>query len=137
MTSLTFTLNNIDQAAQFVLKHAQTNILCFHGQMGVGKTTLIKAIIAQLTGDGAQANSPTFGLVNEYTNENGETLAYHFDLYRIEDEAEALDMGIEEYLYGDKTVFLEWPEKISGLLPNAVHFQIDIIDQNERKIGLI
>ena len=102
--------------------------------MGVGKTTIIKAIIKEL-GAVDSGNSPTFGLVNEYHKANGELVAYHFDFYRIEKEEEALDMGIEEYFNADAYVFIEWPEKIPNLLPeNHQKIHLHLIDENIRLI---
>ena len=81
--------------------------------MGVGKTTLIKALVFEL--GGGQVSSPTFSIVNEYEIKNG--LVYHFDFYRINDINEVYDIGIEDYLDSKQWVFIEWPEKISDILP--------------------
>ena len=77
--------------------------------MGAGKTTLIKELAKEL-GVKSTSSSPTFSLVNEYETHTNDVL-YHFDLYRINDELEAYDMGIDEYFYSDKWCFIEWPEK--------------------------
>jgi tRNA threonylcarbamoyladenosine biosynthesis protein TsaE len=82
--------------------------------MGVGKTTLIKEIAKQL-GYKDIVSSPTYSLVNEY--EGMDQKIYHFDFYRIKDETEALDMGLEDYLYTNNWNLIEWPEKIKNLLP--------------------
>jgi tRNA threonylcarbamoyladenosine biosynthesis protein TsaE len=89
----------------------------FYGEMGAGKTTLISAIVKEM-GATDFASSPTFSLVNEYEITN-DTI-YHFDLYRIKNQYEALDMGIEDYLYSGSWNFIEWPEKIVNLLPEKV-----------------
>src|SRR5690606_36136420 len=95
----------------------------FYGPMGAGKTTLIKAICGQLEVTDATA-SPTFSIVNEYTTPRGPV--YHFDFYRIKSEQEAFDLGYEEYFYSGNYCFVEWPEKIAGLLPpDAVSVRID------------
>jgi len=104
--------------------------------MGVGKTTFIKALVKTL-GVKDTVSSPTFSLVNEYrTNENKSV--FHFDFYRINDEVEALDMGIEEYFDTDAYCFVEWPEKIINLLPlHAVSVSIKKIEGELRKIEVI
>lgn len=86
----------------------------FHGEMGVGKTTLIKALCAAL-GVTDSTSSPTFSIVNEYDSPNG--AIYHFDFYRIRSAEEALDLGYEEYFYSGNYCFVEWPQKIDPLLP--------------------
>ncbi len=94
--------------------------------MGSGKTTLIKEIVKQLGVDEV-ASSPTFSLVNEYHSDKGEII-YHFDFYRIENEEEAFDIGVEEYFYSDHWCFIEWPEKVENLLPLesvAIHLTIN------------
>ncbi len=110
----TYDLSSLPQAATAVLTSVSGKTLLFYGTMGVGKTTLIKEITKQLGYHGV-VSSPTFSLVNEY-NVN-EELIYHFDFYRIKDEKEVLDIGVEEYLYNTHWNLIEWPEKISNLLP--------------------
>jgi tRNA threonylcarbamoyladenosine biosynthesis protein TsaE len=83
--------------------------------MGAGKTTFIKALAKKL-GVTDMASSPTFSLVNEYQTEDGKTL-YHFDLYRLNTEEEAYDMGIDEYFYSGNLCLIEWPEKTPNLIP--------------------
>ena len=125
----------IDQVATEVLKAAGKNeILCLYGSMGAGKTTLIKAMVKKLGAEQA-GNSPTFGIVNEYSASDGSLLGYHFDFYRIEDEKEALDIGLEDYLYQDTWIFVEWPEKIESLIPDdAKKLYIEVLDGLTRKI---
>ncbi|MGX1930316.1 tRNA (adenosine(37)-N6)-threonylcarbamoyltransferase complex ATPase subunit type 1 TsaE [Flagellimonas sp. 2504JD4-2] len=121
-------------AAKYVLENTQGKVLCFNGQMGAGKTTLIKSMVQELGGID-NANSPTFGLVNEYHDQKGNLLAYHFDFYRIENEMEALDLGLEDYLSSDAWIFIEWPEKIESLLPqDSVSIFLHLIDENTRSI---
>ena len=86
--------------------------------MRAGKTTFIIELARQLDFTNL-VNSPTFSLVNEYDNATGKL--YHFDFYRINHPTEAMDMGIEEYLYDDAWVMIEWPEKINSLLPEKFH----------------
>ena len=92
MQKIIYTIQELDEVSAKILDQACSKILCFYGEMGAGKTTLIKALVRYLDG-GNQANSPTFGIVNEYQSRNGDLLGYHFDFYRLEDEEEALDSG--------------------------------------------
>lgn len=132
----TFKLNEIDSVAKELIATASDKVVCFYGDMGVGKTTLIKALVKEI-GAVDTANSPTFGLVNEYSNIKEEPIAYHFDFYRLNDEMEALDMGFEDYLNSDAWLFIEWPEKINSLLPaNYVGVFLQFIDESTRSIEL-
>ena len=109
--------------------------MLFNGDMGVGKTTLIKEICSVLGVDDV-AHSPTFSLVNEYKTNTNETV-YHFDFYRIEDEEEAYDMGAEDYLYSNNWCLIEWPENVKNLLPlDAVEINIILLDNGQRNIQL-
>jgi len=112
---ITFSLEEIDQAAQQVLGQHIKNIILFHGSMGTGKTTFIKALARQL-GVKEMTSSPTFSLVNEYETSDGKPM-YHFDLYRLNSEEEAYDMGIDEYFYSGNLCLIEWPEKTPNLIP--------------------
>jgi tRNA threonylcarbamoyladenosine biosynthesis protein TsaE len=112
---ITFSLEEIDSTAQKILSYNLKSTVLFHAGMGVGKTTLIKAIARQL-GVKNMTSSPTFSLVNEYETENGDIL-YHFDLYRLNTEEEAYDMGIDEYFYSGNLCLIEWPEKTPNLIP--------------------
>lgn len=132
---VTFSLQEIQQAAKAIIRAAPGKTLCFYGEMGAGKTTLIKAIVNELGGSDAQ--SPTFGLVNEYAGPEGGLLGYHFDFYRIESEEEALDLGLEDYFSQDAWIFIEWPEKIPSLLPeDHMPVYIKVIDDITREIRL-
>ena len=91
------------------------SIVAFYGQMGAGKTTLIREIVAQL-GSTDVVTSPTFALVNQYSTEEGDAI-YHFDFYRINRLEEAFDLGYEEYFYSGDLCLIEWSEKIGELLP--------------------
>ena len=132
---ITYTEDQITKVAEQLIQEVPSKILCFHGDMGAGKTTLIKAIVKQL-GAMDEANSPTFGIVNEYHNDDEMLLAFHFDFYRLNDENEAYDLGIEDYFNTDAWLFMEWPEKIAAILPlDAVHIQIEVVDFNTRKLS--
>ncbi len=114
-------LAEIDKAAREFIAYAsasplQSNIFAFFGQMGAGKTTFIKAICRAL-GVEDDVNSPTFTIVNEYRSAKGFPV-YHFDFYRINNIAEAFDIGTDEYFGGDGICLIEWPEKISEILPD-------------------
>ena len=111
-----FKLDEINQVAQKIIAQKPHKVVLFHGEMGAGKTTLIKAISKAL-GVANATSSPTFSLVNEYEADNGD-LVYHFDVYRLNSEAEAYDMGIDEYLYSGEWCFIEWAEKIPSLIPS-------------------
>jgi tRNA threonylcarbamoyladenosine biosynthesis protein TsaE len=120
---ITYSLQQINDVAQQILVQNPQKVILFNGQMGVGKTTLIKALAKKLGVNGA-TSSPTFSLVNEYENHQNK-LIYHFDVYRLKSEREALDMGIDEYLYSGNWCFIEWAEKIPNLIP-IEHSIIDI-----------
>ncbi len=98
--------------------------------MGAGKTTLIKSLCDSL-GVHEPVTSPTFSIVNEYQGEG--TKIYHFDFYRVKTQAEALDLGYEEYFYSGNYCFIEWPEKIPDLLPeHYIRVDVQVLDDNER-----
>ncbi len=131
-----FTQEEIAEAAKFVIENTKSKILLFYGEMGTGKTTIIKAILQEL-GGADLGNSPSFGIVNEYHYPNGNLLGYHFDFYRIEDEMEALDFGLEDYFSQDVWLFFEWPERINTLLPQeAQKIILEWIGENKRKLIL-
>jgi tRNA threonylcarbamoyladenosine biosynthesis protein TsaE len=111
-----FSLDEIKQVAKKIILEKPHKVILFHGNMGVGKTTLIKALAKEL-GVTDATSSPTFSLVNEYQAEENQKV-YHFDMYRLKSEIEALDMGIEDYLYSGNWCFIEWAEKIPNLLPD-------------------
>ena len=136
MQKIIYTIQELDEVSVKILDQACSKILCFYGEMGAGKTTLIKALVRYLDG-GDQANSPTFGIVNEYQNSNGDLLGYHFDFYRLDSEEEALDLGLEDYFSQDTWIFIEWPEKIGTQLPeNYTRISLEILDPVTRQIQI-
>jgi len=127
---LTLTFSNIEQlpdvARRLLDEFPDQRFFAFFGPMGVGKTTLIKELCAQL-GVTQNVCSPTFAIVNEYSDRSGEPV-YHFDFYRIKKLEEAYDIGYEEYFYSGCYCFTEWTEKIEPLLPDR-YLRIDISEQ--------
>jgi tRNA threonylcarbamoyladenosine biosynthesis protein TsaE len=122
-------LDSIREAAKtFIAAMDDRTVFAFHGPMGAGKTTFIKAICEEL-GVEDVINSPTFAIINEYRSETTGELIYHFDLYRINKLSEAEEIGTEDYFYSGALCFIEWPEKIEELLPGDV---VDVtISENE------
>jgi tRNA threonylcarbamoyladenosine biosynthesis protein TsaE len=110
-----FQQSELHKVAEELLKQTDKRIWLMNGGMGAGKTTLIKAM-GELLGVRGVMSSPTFSIINEYVTQNGESI-YHFDFYRLKNETEAMDIGIEEYLDSGNYCFLEWPDRISSLIP--------------------
>lgn len=130
-----FSLNELSDVAQKVLKNSDSKVLLFYGKMGAGKTTLIKEIVKQL-GVLDVTSSPTFSIVNEYLNDQNEPI-YHFDFYRIENETEAYQFGAEEYLDSGNWCLVEWPEKVQNLLPlDAVEIHLTVNDNLIRTLEM-
>ncbi|WP_343215425.1 tRNA (adenosine(37)-N6)-threonylcarbamoyltransferase complex ATPase subunit type 1 TsaE [Dokdonia sp. PRO95] len=130
-----YNLSEIEHIAKTIISSSKSNILLFYGDMGAGKTTLIKSL-AQELGVQETASSPTFSIVNEYKS-NDDKVIYHFDFYRLEQEEEALDLGFEEYLHQGDWVFIEWPDKIKSFLPlNAQKITINEISEVQRQLTL-
>lgn len=128
----TYTQNEIGKVAEQLLKNSVSKTFLFYGNMGVGKTTLIKELTKQL-GVKETSSSPSFSIVNEYDTPLG--AIYHFDFYRIKDINEAFDIGLEDYLYSGDYIFIEWPEKIEKLLPeNANKLKIEINKNGSRTL---
>lgn len=127
-------LADINQAAlQFVQAMGDNTVFAFHGDMGAGKTTFIKAI-CECLGVEDTINSPTFAIVNEYRSDSGE-LIYHFDFYRINKIEEAFDFGYEDYFYSGSLCFIEWPERIQSLLPkDTVNVNIKVSEDGLRLV---
>lgn len=131
-----FSIGEIDEiAAKMINEVGQNRVIAFHGEMGAGKTTFIKALCVQL-GITENVSSPTFSIINEYRTDDGQSI-YHLDLYRLKSEKEALMAGIEECFYSGNWCFIEWPEKAPGLLPeNTLHCYLTALPDNERKLQI-
>jgi tRNA threonylcarbamoyladenosine biosynthesis protein TsaE len=133
---ITFSLDQLEAVAKQILEQNPNKVILFNGEMGVGKTTLIK-VLAKTLGVNDATSSPTFSLVNEYQTTNNQTV-YHFDFYRLNNEIEALDMGADEYLYSGNWCFIEWPEKIANLIPDSHStISITLLPDGNRSLSLI
>lgn len=130
-----FSIAEIQEVAQKILLENPQKVILFNGEMGVGKTTLIK-VLAKSLGVNDATSSPTFSLVNEYQATDNHKV-YHFDVYRLKSESEALDMGIDEYLYSGHWCFIEWAEKIPNLIPTEHSvIEIKILSDGKRQLTL-
>jgi tRNA threonylcarbamoyladenosine biosynthesis protein TsaE len=131
---LNYNLEELKQASDYVLKNINSKILLVCGEVGSGKTTLIKEICKQLKVEDT-VTSPTYTLINEYNANDG--LVIHMDLYRIENSEDINDLGLFEY-FDNKFIIIEWPEKIMNDLDcNHSVLKIDLTNVNERKINLM
>ncbi len=134
-----YKLHQINQAAeQFWNVAGNTRLFAFHGEMGTGKTTFIHAL-CDVKGVKDVVGSPSFSIINEYIyiQDAIAMKIYHIDLYRLKDEEEALQAGIEDCLYSDHICLVEWPEKIASVLPDdTVHIYINAIDTHTRRLQL-
>ena len=119
---VSYLLSEIEAVAHELLEKSKSKTVLFYGEMGAGKTTLIKALLKSL-GAEETGSSPTFSLVNVYETPNG--TVNHFDFYRIKDESEAWDMGFEEYLDSGAWNFIEWPQKIENFIEEE-HQKVEI-----------
>jgi tRNA threonylcarbamoyladenosine biosynthesis protein TsaE len=121
LQTISYTLDHIDDIAHLLIQEAaDQKVWIFKGEMGAGKTTLIKSLAKALE-VADSVSSPTFGIVNEYQTKT-KGLLYHFDFYRLDDPMEALDIGIEEYFYNGNYCWLEWAEKIAPYLPERFFY---------------
>lgn len=118
----TITVENLDSlpaaARQFIADMGDRTVVALHGEMGAGKTTFINALCRELGVESDPTASPTFALVNEYRSDTTAELIYHFDLYRLENLDEAIDMGIEDYLDCGALCLIEWPDVVDPMLPD-------------------
>lgn len=134
---ITFSLDEIQEVAKRILLTPNLKkVITFDALMGVGKTTLIKALVKELDVSD-NSSSPTFSIVNEYRTTELEPI-YHFDLYRLNAEIEGYDMGLDEYFYSGNWCFIEWPEKTPNLIPiDHARIIIKEIENGKRQLILI
>jgi tRNA threonylcarbamoyladenosine biosynthesis protein TsaE len=130
------TLSELKEVAQDIVGRLEEfNVWLIHGEMGAGKTTLIKEICKE-AGVAEAMSSPTFSIVNEYQARNSKKI-FHFDFYRIKQEVEAVDIGTEEYFYSGYPCFVEWPEKIPSLTPDRfAEVSIEVETYTQRTIAI-
>ncbi len=133
--SFRFSLEQIDQAVNYLDERLNTPVICFDGPMGVGKTTLISELCKkwQVTDP---ISSPTFSIVNQYISQRKGRI-YHFDFYRLKDIDEAMDIGTEEYLESDNFCLIEWGERITPLLPPHTQVTLSINEDQSRTINIV
>ncbi len=135
---LTYKLEDLPLVANKILQQAlenNKNVFAFYGEMGAGKTTLIKEICSQL-GVMDTVQSPTFAIINQYQTERGEPV-FHFDFYRLDDLKDALNIGTEEILYSGEICLIEWPELVEPILPEStINIKISQIDALTRKLEI-
>ena len=132
--TIQYNIEQVETVAKQVLEAATSKIILFEGDMGVGKTTLIKTLVG-LLGSEDLVSSPTFSLVNEYKGLNDNI--FHFDLYRVDDEEELYNFGIETYIYSDDYVFVEWPNLLKPLLQDQfTTINIKLSENSARELTL-
>lgn len=129
----TYSLDNIEEICrEFIKLFPDNKVFAFHGEMGAGKTTLIRKL-SELMEVKEKVSSPTFSIINEYTSKTFGTV-YHMDLYRLKDAEEAVGAGVADCIDSGNICFVEWPERAAQLLEGAIHCFISTISENERKI---
>jgi len=135
---LIFSLKDIASAArQFWKEVGESRVFAFHGEMGVGKTTFIHAL-CDAKGVKDTVGSPTFSIINEYVygGVDGKKI-FHIDLYRLKDEREALDVGVEDCLYSDHICLVEWPDRAPGIFPaDALHVYLELSESSSRRLRI-
>ncbi len=134
-----FESNSVEETIAHGRKFAEQlspgSVVCLVGELGTGKTHFMKGIASYYGVKETDVSSPTFTLINEY---RGTTPIFHFDCYRLEDEQEAIEIGVEEYLYGEGISIVEWPSKMSGLIPEeAVYIEIKHAGNSKRIIHIL
>jgi tRNA threonylcarbamoyladenosine biosynthesis protein TsaE len=132
MKKITYSLADLTQVAMQIIQQSQgVSLILFEGEVGAGKTTLIKAICKEL-GVEDVASSPTFSIINEYTTID-ESMVYHIDLYRLKSLDEALEIGIDEYIYADGLCLIEWPQILEDLIFDEKALKIEIKTIGEKR----
>jgi tRNA threonylcarbamoyladenosine biosynthesis protein TsaE len=131
-----FSLDNINGVAKEIITMLdKKKVVALHGGMGAGKTTLVTAI-SKLMGVTDSIGSPTFSIINQYQAADGQII-FHIDMYRLKDEEEALQAGVEDCLYSGNCCFVEWPEKAPGIFPgDTLHIQLLPLDNEIRKLTI-
>ena len=131
----TFSLTEISETAGKLFEAAKDKkVWAFYGQMGAGKTTFIHAL-CELLGVTSSTSSPTYSIINEYESTISGKI-YHMDWYRIKDEEEAIQAGVEDCLFSGKLCLIEWPERAEGLLPfDTLSVKIEVLDEIKRKLS--
>jgi tRNA threonylcarbamoyladenosine biosynthesis protein TsaE len=131
-----FLLQDIDAVArQLVQLYADRRVWAFHGEMGAGKTTFIEALCRAL-GVADAMSSPTFSIINEYRNQAGECM-YHMDWYRLKNEQEALQAGVEDAVFSGHVCFIEWPDRAPGILPeDTLHVYLQMTGADARRLEI-
>jgi tRNA threonylcarbamoyladenosine biosynthesis protein TsaE len=136
---LIFTKEQLRTAVrQFLQITGDARVFAFHGEIGAGKTTFIHAV-CEAKGVQEAVSSPTFSIINEYLYDCDGTkrVLFHIDLYRLKDEAEAIEAGVEDCLYSGHICFAEWPEKAPGIFPpDAIHVHLSVIDSQTRQLSI-
>ena len=137
MQDITFKINGIEELSKvsdlLISWRDKSNIIAFYGNMGAGKTTLVKNLCSRL-GVQDEVNSPTFALVNEYQTETLDSV-FHFDFYRIKSLEEVFDIGYEDYFYGGSLCLLEWPELIDPIMPeHFIKIEIALGDTDDSRV---
>ncbi|MDE3235179.1 MAG: tRNA (adenosine(37)-N6)-threonylcarbamoyltransferase complex ATPase subunit type 1 TsaE [Bacteroidota bacterium] len=129
-----FEAGQLEYVAKAVWKEAKKHsVWAFHAPMGAGKTTFIHALCNELKVEDT-VSSPTFAIINEYRSPLAGTM-YHMDWYRLKDEEEAIQAGVEDALLSGNVCLVEWPEKAASLLPvDTLHLFIEVLDANTRRI---
>ena len=131
--TFTFTLTEIKKTAEEILACSKgVKVWAIHGEMGAGKTTFIHAL-CEILGVSSAIGSPTYSIINEYKSNQG--IIYHMDWYRLKDEEEALQAGVEDPIFSGNLCLIEWPEKAISLLPESCfHITITFLDEQTRSI---
>lgn len=128
-----YSLDQIEKTAkEFIEFSLPYKIIAFHGNLGAGKTTLIQAVCKQF-GVKENVSSPTFSIINQYTSADNRSI-YHIDLYRVKDNEEAVNAGVEECIYSGDICFIEWPERISFLPDDTLHVFLTTVNETERQL---
>lgn len=134
LLELKYQIEDLETVSKQILNHVSSKTILFYGEMGAGKTTLIKSLV-KLLGSDDDVSSPTFSIVNDYESIYGSI--HHFDLYRISDEEEALNFGFEDYLNTSNWVLIEWPQNVQNLIPiDANIIEISYKSKTERILKL-